>query len=161
MENAITSSDAVALIAAMITPGLLILGSASLVASALARMARVVDRARFLAAFAQEGTWEKLGATRPQLRGWLERHAIRARYTERSIALLYAAIVVFIATCLSIIVVRGVYERLSWLPIALAVAGTLLLLGGGTWMVAESRLSGQQIAEEIDHALTRMEERKP
>jgi len=49
----------VATIAAMVTPALLILASASLVASALVRMARVVDRARVLAAIAHEGTWQK------------------------------------------------------------------------------------------------------
>jgi hypothetical protein len=37
----------------MITPALLLLGSASLVASALVRMARVVDRARILIVIAQ------------------------------------------------------------------------------------------------------------
>jgi hypothetical protein len=47
----------VAAIAAMITPALLILGSASLVSSALVRMARVVDRSRYLASVAQDGTW--------------------------------------------------------------------------------------------------------
>jgi hypothetical protein len=35
-------------------------------------------------------TWDKLGMTPEQLRASLERHAIRARYAERSIALLYA-----------------------------------------------------------------------
>jgi hypothetical protein len=52
MGNAGSQSVAVAAIAAMITPALLLLGSASLVASALTRMARVVDRADNLAAVA-------------------------------------------------------------------------------------------------------------
>src|SRR5450631_2256826 len=102
MGNSASQSAAVATIAAMITPALLLLGSASLVASALMRMARVVDRARILAVMAHKGTLDTTGVTTDQLRSWLENHAKRARYVERSITLLYTAIVVFIATCLSI-----------------------------------------------------------
>jgi len=161
MGTASASSTAVAMIAAMITPALLILASASLVATALVRMARVVDRARVLAAIAHEGDWEKLGATPAQLRTALERHAKRARYAEWSIALLYATVVVFVVTCISIAVDHAAGQSLSWLPVGLAIAGTLLLLTGGALMVAESRLAGDQIAEEIRHALARLEERKP
>ena len=157
MGTASASSTAVAMIAAMITPALLILASASLVATALVRMARVVDRARVLAAIAHEGNWEKLGATPAQLRTALERHAKRARYAEWSIALLYATVVVFVVTCISI----AVDHAAGWLPVGLAIAGTLLLLSGGALMVAESRLAGDQIAEEIRHSLARMDETKP
>ena len=161
MGTASASSAAVAMIAAMITPALLILASASLVATALVRMARVVDRARVLAAIAHEGDWEKLGATPAQLRTALERHAKRARYAEWSIALLYATVVVFVVTCISIAVDHAAGQSLTWLPVGLAIAGTLLLLSGGALMVAESRLAGDQIAEEIRHALARLEESKP
>lgn len=151
-------NTATATIAAMITPALLIVGSASLVASVLVRMARVVDRARVLAAIAHDGSWEQLGATPDVLCAWLNRHAVRARYAERSIALLYAAVVVFIATVLAIALDRATGGVLAWLPVSLAIAGTLLLLAGGAWMVAESRLSGDQIQEEIRQALTWLQE---
>jgi len=157
MANTGVQSTAVAAIAAMITPALLLLGSASLVASALVRMARVVDRARFLSAVAHEGALEKIGVTKDQLRSWLESHVQRARYAERSIALLYAAIFVFISTCLSIALDRAVGGSLSWLPVTLAVGGTLLLLTGGAYMVAESRLSGEQIFAEIGLAIHKLE----
>lgn len=148
--------DAVATIAAMVTPALLILGSASLAASALVRMARVVDRARSLARGVQDGEWRRLGVTREQLRRWLERHRERARHAGRSIALLYAAIVVFIGTCLAIAVDRAAGHPFPWLPLALALGGTLLLLAGGAAMVAESRLSRAQIDEEIRLALEQL-----
>jgi hypothetical protein len=46
---------------------------------------------------------------------------------------------------------------LSELPVTLAVAGTLLLLFGGGYMVAESRLSGEQIGAEIALAIRELE----
>ena len=161
MGTANAWSAAVAMIAAMITPVLLILAAASLVATVLVRMARVVDRARVLTTMAHEGDWEKLGTTPAQLRTALERHAKRARYAEWSIALLYATVVIFVVTCISIAVDHAAGQSLSWLPVGLAIAGTLLLLAGGALMVAESRLAGDQIAEEIRHALARLEEKKP
>jgi hypothetical protein len=141
----------------MITSALLILASASLVATVLVRMARVVDRTRVLAAIAHAGDRQKLGATPGELRVALERHARRARYAEGSIALLYATVVVLVATCIAIVVDQAAGNSLSILPVGLAIAGTLLLLAGGTLMVAESRLGGAQIAEQIRHALARLE----
>jgi Protein of unknown function (DUF2721) len=160
MGNVSSQSAAVATIAAMITPALLLLGSASLVASALVRMARIVDRARILAAVVHDGTLDKIGVTTVQMRVWLESHAKRALCAERSIRLLYSAIVVFIATCLSIAVDRVTDNILNWFPVALAVAGTVLLLAGGVYMVMESRLSGEQIADEIRNALSRLQQTK-
>ena len=153
-----SNTTAVSVIAAMITPALLILASASLVASALVRMARIVDRARARAAGARNGSLARIGATRDLLNTWLDRHAARARYAEASIALLYAAIVVFTATSLSIVLDRETRGALSWLPVVLAIGGTLLLLAGGACMVVESRLSWAQIHEEIHHARVRLKE---
>jgi hypothetical protein len=151
-----TTSEAITLISAMATPAFFILGATSLVASALVRMARIVDRARVLAAAAHQGTWEQHGATPEVLRRWLDRHAVRARYTERAIAVLYAAVAVFIATTLALVLDRAVGGTVAWLPVGLAVAGAFLLLGGGAWMVAESRLSSEQIQEELRLARTRV-----
>jgi hypothetical protein len=159
--GAMSSATAVSVIAAMITPALLILASASLVASALVRMARIVDRARALATSTRDGSWEQAAGTADQLRSWFDRHEARARYAELSIVLLYAAIVVFTATCLSIALDRALGGVLEWLPVALAVAGTLLMLAGGASMVAESRFSWDQIREEIRQGRARLEERAP
>jgi uncharacterized protein DUF2721 len=161
MENATTPPGTVALIAAMVTPALLILGATSLVASALIRMGRVVDRARTLAAAVHAGEVARLGLDEARLRSWLERHAARARQAERSIGLLYAAVVIFIATCLSIGLDRAGAGCPVWLPGALAISGTLPLLAGGGLMVAESRLSARQIDEEITGALARLKETHP
>lgn len=159
MNQVATSDEAIAIISAMITPAFFILGATSLLASVLAGMARIVDRARVLAAVAREGSWEKNGVTPDVLRAWLDRHAARARYVERAITVLFAAVVVFIATALAIVVDRAAGGTLAWIPIALAIVGTLLLFVGGAWMVAESRLSGDQIHEEIRLARAQLEEK--
>jgi len=83
MGNATSApTTAVTTIAAIITPALFILASASLIASVLVRMARVVDRARVFAEIAYEGAWEKLGVTPDVLSAWLARHAARALCRE-------------------------------------------------------------------------------
>lgn len=158
MSDTTGQPTAVALISAMITPALLIVGSASLIASVLVRMARIVDRTRVLTAAAYEGSATRLGATPEVLSMWLDRHAVRARYAELSIALLYAAVALFVATALSIALDRSTGGAIEWLPISLAIGGTCLLLGGGALMVAESRLSGAQIQEEIRQAREQLED---
>jgi hypothetical protein len=120
-------------------------------------LARVVDRARVLTALIDEGKRSSGAWTRDQLCLWLDRHTARARYAERSVLLLYSAVVVFVATCLSIALDRIAGDSLNWLPISLAILGTLPLLGGGARMVVESRLSGEQIQEEIRSGLTKPE----
>ncbi len=161
MGNPVTQSSSIALIASMVTPALLILASASLVASALQRMARVVDRSRLLAAAVADESWQRLGVSRSELAGWLDRHAKRARIAEASILVCYAAIVIFILTCLAIPFDAATDHAVGWLPPLLAIAGTLCLLGGGALMVAESRLSAAQIAEEIDHAVRQLKGKDP
>jgi hypothetical protein len=62
MNDPAAPSEAITIIGAMITPAFFILGTTSLVASVLVRMARIVDRARILASVAHEGSWEQHGA---------------------------------------------------------------------------------------------------
>ena len=57
--------------------------------------------------------------------------------------LFYSAIVVFIATCLSIAAGRVMADSLLRLPVVLAIVGTLLMLSEGAWMVAESHSDGE------------------
>ena len=153
----VASSGAVGTIAAMVTPALFILAAASLVASALVRMARVTDRTRVLTAAARDEQHDRVGATPARLREWLILHQARAGHAERAIASLFLAVVFFVASCLSIALDRVAADFPAWLPLAPVVFGALLLLFGASSMVVESRLSGRQIAEEIDDALHRLE----
>lgn len=76
-------TPAQSVVAAMITPALLILASSSLVATALVRLGRVVDRSRVLIATIDAGSVPEPEA----LRCSLDRHQRRALYAERSVGL--------------------------------------------------------------------------
>ncbi len=153
MDSPHATPMSVAMIGAMVTPALLLLGSTAMVSAALIRLARIVDRARLLAEVAHDGAWTRLGIDAGGLRVWLERHGRRARFTARAIEALYVAIVIFIATCLSIPLDAATNGAVAWLPGSLAIAGTLCLLTGGACMVVEARIAGRQVAEEIATAL--------
>jgi mannose/fructose/N-acetylgalactosamine-specific phosphotransferase system component IIC len=146
-------SPAQSVVAAMITPALLILGSASLIATVLVRLARVVDRSRVLVAAIESGA----AGDRAALREALDRHERRAIYAERSVALFFTAVVVFVADCLSLGLDRFANDTLSWLPISLTIAGMLVVIAGAAYMVAESRLGARQILAEIRAGRSRLD----
>ena len=75
-------SAAQTIIAAMITPALVILASGSLIATALVRLPRVVDRVRGLS------RWRDTGVSKDDL----DRHERRALLTERAIGLYFWAV---------------------------------------------------------------------
>jgi len=136
----------------MITPALLILASGSLVATALVRLARVVDRARALIATIEAGS-----VSDPEvLLGSLERHERRALYAERSVGLFFIAVVVFVLDCLSIGVDHFAGDALTPVPVAMTILGMLVVIGGAAYMVAESQLGAQQIVEEIRRGRARL-----
>lgn len=137
-------TPAQAIIAAMITPALLILASASLVATVLVRLARVVDRSRVLIAGAHDAP------DRAVLRATLDRHRQRAIYAERSVALFFAAVVVFVLDCLTIGIDRLAGDSLTWLPVAMTMLGMGVLIAGAAYMLVESQLGADQILDEID-----------
>jgi hypothetical protein len=138
-------SPAQSVVAAMITPALLILASGSLVATALVRLGRVVDRSRALVATIAAGDV----ADPDGLRRSLDRHQRRALYAERSVALFFGAVVVFVLDCLSIGLDHFAGDSLTVVPIAATIVGMAVLLVGAGYMVAESQLGGEQIVEEI------------
>jgi len=145
-------TPAQSVVAAMITPALLILASSSLVATALVRLGRVVDRSRVLIATIDAGSVPEPEA----LRCSLDRHQRRALYAERSVGLSFVAVVVFVVDCLSIGLDHFSRDSLTWLPIAMTIAGLAVLITGAAYMVAESQLGAQQIIEEINRGRERL-----
>jgi hypothetical protein len=127
-----------AIIAAKITPALLILACGSLIATALVRLGRVVDRVRRL---------PELGAAVAAAE--LVRHRRRAMLAERAVALFFCAVVCFVAAGFGIALDHLTAGRLAWLPVVLTVAGMALIVAGSALMVAECRGAAAQIADEV------------
>lgn len=128
----------------MITPALLILGSASLIATALVRLARVVDRVRKLA---------ELGGA--QHAGELARCERRANLALLAVAVLFGAVVVFVASGVAIAIDEANGGRFIWLPVGLTLLGMGLIVIGSGSMVIECGYSAAQIRAEIDSARSR------
>jgi hypothetical protein len=133
-------SHAQAVIAALLTPALLIVAASSFASSALVRLGRVIDRVRKLA--------ESDGP--PPASDECDRHRRRAVLAERAVALYYGAAGVFVLAGLSMAVDLLFADRLVWLPVALTVFGMVVLLFGAIAMLQESRLASLQIRDEID-----------
>jgi hypothetical protein len=145
MSSSIGSfSPAQALIAAMITPALLILASGSLIATALVRLGRIMDRIRKLSE----------GASRPDTLE-LDRYERRAILAQRALSMLFGAILCFVLAGLSIAFDHASGDRFWWLPVSLTLIGMLLIVAGSALMLAECKLSTDQIHAEIANARTR------
>lgn len=144
------TSPALVIISAMITPALLILGSASLVATALQRLARAIDRVRVILHLSDEEV-RKLGWTQDESKRWLDRYATRSLIAERAVTAFFLAVGILVLDCLSIAVDRYANDMLTWLPVSLTIIGMVMILAGAYFMVQESRLANLQIREEIQH----------
>ncbi len=144
------SSPAVIIISAMITPALLILGSASLVATALQRLARAIDRARAILQLSDEEA-RRPGWTQDVSKRWLERYATRSLLAERAVTAFFIAVGLLVIDCLSIAIDRYFADTLTWLPVSLTIIAMFMILAGAYFMVQESRLANLQIREEIQH----------
>ena len=144
------TSPALIIISAMITPALLILGSASLVATALQRLARAIDRARAILQQSDEEA-RNLGLMQDVSKRWLERYATRSLIAERAVTAFFLAVGILVLDCLSIAVDRYFADMLTWLPVSLTIIGMFMILAGAYFMLQESRLANLQIREEIQH----------
>jgi hypothetical protein len=132
-------SAAQAIISAMITPALLILASGSLIATALVRLARVVDRIRKLTEMSSAGA----------LAEELRRHERRALLAERAVRFYFLAVVCFVLTGFSIPVDHLIGDRLTWLPVSMTTLGMALIVVGSAAMLVECQLATEQIRAEI------------
>ncbi len=123
----------------MITPALLILSSASLVATALARLTRVIDRARRFLDMSEEEVVRN-GYTDERIQVWMARYEHRAMLSERTVSAYFGAVCFLIAGCLGIAVDRWYHGAIPYVPEGLVILGLLLILYGSGLMLKEGRL---------------------
>lgn len=139
------------ILTSMLAPALLMAATGSLLVSANARLARVVDRLRSIIG--------QLDAADLPLRGQLEdqisRHRRRAHLVLRACLMLYLGLGAFIGTSLALAVDALAGFRLPYLPTGLAIVGVIGLFGAAWALGREVSLSVQSFDLELDSELER------
>lgn len=143
-------------LAAMITPALLISASGTLVLSTSNRLSRVVDRVRVLAKDAErlpaaldsDHERDKRALIVRQLNGLAE----RALILRSALASLYTAIGFLVATSIGVGVLTLLPWSFVWPPIGLAMIGACALLWGSVLLVREGRLAIGSTLDEMSYA---------
>ena len=139
-----------AILTAMLAPALLMAATASLLVSANARLARVVDRLRALIV-----SWEYDAPDRAERDDQIGRHRRRAHLVLRACQLLYGALGAFVGTSLSLAVDAFTGNRLVLLPTVLALVGVLFLLVASIVMGSEVSLSVSSFDLEMEQEMNR------
>jgi hypothetical protein len=139
-----------AILTAMLAPALLMAATASLLTSANARLARVVDRLRALMI-----SWEFDAPDRQEREDQIQRHRRRAHLVLRACQLLYGALGAFVGTSLGLAVDAFIGFRLGVLPTLLAVVGVLFLLAASIVMGSEVSLSVSSFDLEMEQEMKR------
>ncbi len=146
--------SAITILAAMITPAVLILASGSLSLTTSQRLHRSVERTRKIYADFEDIKTGKRFATKDEkelLNRQLQRAATRAILMQRAMTLLYIAICFFISTSLLL----GLFElfdiKSSTLTITTAMLGALLLLAASILLILETRHGLGAVNEEMNY----------
>ena len=139
-----------AILTAMLAPALLMAATASLLVSANARLARVVDRLRALMI-----SWEFDAPDRREREDQIARHRRRAHLVLRACQMLYGALGAFVGTSLGLAVDAFTGFKLGVVPTALAVLGVLFLLAASIVMGSEVSLSVSSFDLEMEQEMKR------
>lgn len=140
-----------AVLTAMLAPALLMTATASLLTSANARLARVVDRLRALLA-AWDGDGPEVPGT-AERDATISRHRQRAQLVLRACQLMYAAMGSFVGTSLTLALDAFLDFRLGLLPTGLAVLGVFFLLLACAAMGSEVSVAVNSFDQEMEHEL--------
>ena len=139
-----------AILTSMLAPALLMAATGSLLVSANARLARVVDRLRSLI-----DEWKVYAPDAPSRDLRIKRHRRRAHLVLRACQLLYGALGGFVGTSLTLAIDAFLGFRLGVAPTVLAVVGVGFLLGASLLLGIEVSLSVRSFDEEIDQEIRR------
>jgi len=136
----------------MFTPALLILASASLVATALNRLGRTVDRTRRLLKMTREET-EKQGYSQETLKHALAHFDRRVTLGERAMMSFCGSVGIFVIVSLTIAIDQLNHDSLPWLPVGMTILGMGVMLFGIGHMLAESMIAGDELRKDIHSRL--------
>ncbi len=141
-----------AVVSAMITPAFFLTATSSLIATANARLSRVVDRMRLDIA---ELKHPDSAGSRVDLRARVDLHRKRSRLVLASVRLLYGAVTAFVGTSFTIALDSVLVWHLDLLPLALAVVGVLLMLIASVYLGRETRMALRMLEDDLDRQLAR------
>ena len=139
-----------AILTSMLAPALLMAATGSLLVSANARLARVVDRLRSLIV-----AWEEAAPDRAYRDLQIRRHRQRAYLVLRACQLLYGGLGAFVGTSLALAIDAFMGFRLGVAPTVLAVVGVSFLLLASLALGSEVSLSVRSFDDELDQELAR------
>ena len=149
--NPLEALDHYRILTSMLAPALLMAATGSLLVSANARLARVVDRLRAIINQLDNGD----EMTRAEIEAQIISHRRRAHLMLRACLLLYLGLGAFVGTSLALAVDALIGFRLPYLPTGLAIVGVLGLLGASLCLGREVSLSVRSFDRELDQELAR------
>lgn len=159
-------SNPQSVLAAMITPAVLISACGSLILATSERLNRAVVRSRELSTELAEvarksDSEEEIEEERRMLFMQLDFVTTRARLLQRALSRLYGALGVFIGTSVAIGIVAATGALFALVPIALGLLGGALLLYASALLVKESRFALAGLNAEMDFVWKRGKELGP
>ena len=144
------------LLAAMVTPAVLISAAGTLVFSTTSRLARIVDRARVLGRELEEldnaPEAPFVDEKRREIEHQFEVRAQRSRLVQRAVTGFYVALGLFVATTV-LIGLGSLLAIQPLLPSAFAIVGTLVLFYGCIELIRETRLALKAVDGEMEFVL--------
>ena len=159
-------SDPQPVLAAMITPAVLISACGSLILATSERLNRAVTRARELSDELTEiseipDEMDQREDERRMLFTQLDFVTTRSRLLQRALSRLYGALGVFIGTSVTIGIVAVTGAVFAIVPIVLGLLGGALLLYASAVLIRESRFALAALNAEMDFVWTRGKELGP
>ena len=148
LQDTATAMGHHAILTAMLAPAFFLTATASMLMSANARLARVVDRLRSLIV-----AWEHDAPDRHERDDQIRRHRRRAHLVLRACRLLYGALASFVGTSLALAADAMLGFRLGTLPTGMAVIGVLFLLAASFSMWREVSLAVKSFDLELDQSM--------
>jgi hypothetical protein len=155
-------SSTLAVVTALIAPALLISASGTFILSTSNRLTRVVDRVRQLSdrmdQLASGKSELPLLAERQQSYGaQLHLMSERAHLLQRALKLLYTASGIFVSSSLALGVEAFTGALPNWLPVVIALVGSLVLLSACVYLVLEARRQAASMHNEMTFLRTLVE----
>jgi hypothetical protein len=146
-------------LAAMITPAVLISASGTLVLSTSNRLTRVVDRVRALAVEAEQLPLAAADEHRRFLSDQLGKLSARVLLLRTALTVLYSGVGFLVAASIAVGLSAALGWSYGWIPVSLGLAGAGALFHSTLLLVREGRLALGSTLQELERARRSMERR--